>query len=117
MYSQTNKKNYAGFNPVFGQYNLAPYGSVRMGKAIGCIIPTPQLGNTDKVVVSFDTETESVTKIVKAYHLSPVVEQTNFVRIKTSLDEFERDNRKGKKADNNEIRVEIIQRAKKPLRG
>lgn len=119
MNSQTNKHNYAGFNPVFVHYNLAAHGSVRYGKAVGAIVPTSQLGNTDKVVVSFDTETESVTKIVSACNLHPIVDgqvDSSF-RVRMSDKDDSGRGRKGKKADREEVRVEVIQRAKKPLRG
>jgi hypothetical protein len=119
MNSQTNKRNYPGYNPVFGHYNIAPFQTVRYGNRLGSVIPSAQLGSTDNVVVSFDNETESVTKIIAGYQLHPVVDGQvdNSIRVRMSDRDDSGKSRKGKKADREEIRVEVIQRSKKPLRG
>ena len=116
-YSQINKNHYAGYNKVYVHYALSPLGSVMYGKARATVVPTNQLGNTDKVVISLDTETESVTKIVSAMSLRPIVDGLVDQSVRSRMGGRDEDrSRKGKKADREELRVEVIQR-KKPLRG
>lgn len=118
MNSQTNKHYARPYNRVYTDYGLSPLGTVQYGKNIGVVVPTCQLGNSDMVVVSFDREEESVTRIISAHHLYPVrsgqVDRSTRVRTRYDESGHEADKR-GKRASMKEVTFEVIQK-RQPLR-